>query len=95
MAPTLPLFNPRAFSDNPIVISDDMDDQYQQVIDLSDDDGDVIMVEADDKVVVLSDDEDDEMISNDSGGAGIEVLGSVELNEFHETFTNLLFNLSH
>jgi hypothetical protein len=29
------------------------------------------------------------------GGAGIEVLGSVELNEFHETFTNLLFNLSH
>jgi hypothetical protein len=30
------------------------------------------------------------MISGDSGGAGI-----VEPNEFHETFTSLLFNLSH
>jgi hypothetical protein len=95
MAPTIPLFNPRSFSDNLILISDDEDDQSRQVIDLSDDEGDVIMVEANDQIVVLSNDEAGEMISGDSGGAGIEVLGSVELNEFHETFTNLLFNLSH
>jgi hypothetical protein len=29
------------------------------------------------------------------GGAGIQVFGSVEPNKFPETFTNLLFNLSH
>jgi hypothetical protein len=90
MAPTIPLFNPRSFSDNLILISDDEDDQSRQVIDLSDDEGDVIMVEPDDQIVVISDDEAGEMISGDSGGAGI-----VEPNEFHETFTSLLFNLSH